>query len=172
MNKVRVGKWNALTVPERKNVTLSTMLWSIVHPIDSLLCMQRMPQPYSAFGIKRTVALIVSRMVKSDVRPTPIGLPRLSKEWTRTLMVAQCEHPYPLLIPCVLRSCICVSLLPLHMSIGFAMDRVGKKNAVPRVMGPLKRVEPAQVRDVEFLRKHSRPGRRIKITIPGPFSES
>ncbi len=62
--------------------------------------------------------------------------------------------------------------LPLHMSIGFAMDRVGKKNVVPRVTGALKRVEPAQVRDVEFLRKHARPGGRLKITIPGPFSES
>lgn len=55
---------------------------------------------------------------------------------------------------------------------GSTLDRVGKQNVVPRVVGPLKRVSPVQVRDVEFMKKHARPGTKIKITIPGPFTMS
>ena len=41
---------------------------------------------------------------------------------------------------------------------------------VPRIVGPIRRVHPVEVRDVEFLRRHST--RRIKITLPGPFTMS
>jgi 5-methyltetrahydropteroyltriglutamate--homocysteine methyltransferase len=47
-------------------------------------------------------------------------------------------------------------------------NRRGKPTPVPRVVGPIRRTRPVQVRDVEFLRAHT--DRRIKITIPGAFT--
>jgi 5-methyltetrahydropteroyltriglutamate--homocysteine methyltransferase len=40
------------------------------------------------------------------------------------------------------------------------------------VVGPISRRHAVQVRDVEFLREHASPGRKIKITVPGPFTMS
>jgi len=51
---------------------------------------------------------------------------------------------------------------------GVALDRTGHPNPVPRVAGPVRRARPILVRDVEFLRRHT--DRRIKITLPGPFT--
>jgi len=51
---------------------------------------------------------------------------------------------------------------------GVALDRTGHENPVPRVVGPLRRTQPVEVRDVEFLR--SLTDRRVKITVPGPFT--
>ena len=51
---------------------------------------------------------------------------------------------------------------------GVALDRTGHENPVPRVVGPIRRTRAVEVRDVEFLR--SLTGRRIKITVPGPFT--
>jgi 5-methyltetrahydropteroyltriglutamate--homocysteine methyltransferase len=51
---------------------------------------------------------------------------------------------------------------------GVALDRTGHENPVPRVVGPIRRTRPVEVRDVEFLR--SLTDRRIKITVPGPFT--
>jgi 5-methyltetrahydropteroyltriglutamate--homocysteine methyltransferase len=51
---------------------------------------------------------------------------------------------------------------------GVALDRTGHENPVPRVVGPIRRTRPVEVRDVEFLR--SLTSRRIKITVPGPFT--
>ena len=51
---------------------------------------------------------------------------------------------------------------------GVALDRTGHPNPVPRVAGPIRRTRPILVRDVEFLRRHT--DRRIKITLPGPFT--
>jgi 5-methyltetrahydropteroyltriglutamate--homocysteine methyltransferase len=51
---------------------------------------------------------------------------------------------------------------------GVALDRTGHENPVPRVVGPIRRKGPVEVRDVEFLR--SLTDRRIKITVPGPFT--
>ena len=53
---------------------------------------------------------------------------------------------------------------------GTALDRSGHPNPVPRVVGPIRRRHPVQVRDVEFLRAHT--DRPIKITVPGPFTMS
>jgi 5-methyltetrahydropteroyltriglutamate--homocysteine methyltransferase len=53
---------------------------------------------------------------------------------------------------------------------GLAIDRTGHENPVPRVVGPIARRHPVEVRDVEFLRANS--NRRIKITVPGPFTMS
>ena len=51
---------------------------------------------------------------------------------------------------------------------GVALDRTGHENPVPRVVGPVRRTRPVEVRDVEFLRGLT--DRRIKITVPGPFT--
>ena len=51
---------------------------------------------------------------------------------------------------------------------GYAKDRSGKDNPVPRVMGKIHRPKPIEVSDVEFLRANT--DRRIKITLPGPFT--
>jgi 5-methyltetrahydropteroyltriglutamate--homocysteine methyltransferase len=53
---------------------------------------------------------------------------------------------------------------------GTALDRSGHPNPVPRVVGPIRRRSPVQVRDVEFLRAHTT--KPIKITVPGPFTMS
>jgi 5-methyltetrahydropteroyltriglutamate--homocysteine methyltransferase len=46
--------------------------------------------------------------------------------------------------------------------------RSGKPNLVPRIVGPIRRTGPVEVRDVAFLRANT--DRAIKITIPGPFT--
>jgi 5-methyltetrahydropteroyltriglutamate--homocysteine methyltransferase len=51
---------------------------------------------------------------------------------------------------------------------GVALDRTGHENPVPRIVGPIHRARPVEVRDVEFLRSIT--DRRIKITVPGPFT--
>jgi 5-methyltetrahydropteroyltriglutamate--homocysteine methyltransferase len=51
---------------------------------------------------------------------------------------------------------------------GVAVDRTGHENPVPRVVGPIRRARPVEVRDVEFLRSIT--DLRIKITVPGPFT--
>jgi hypothetical protein len=51
---------------------------------------------------------------------------------------------------------------------GVALDRTGHENPVPRVVGPVRRTRPVETRDVEFLRSIT--DRRIKITVPGPFT--
>jgi 5-methyltetrahydropteroyltriglutamate--homocysteine methyltransferase len=51
---------------------------------------------------------------------------------------------------------------------GVALDRTGHENPVPRVVGPIRRTRPVEVRDVEFL--GSITDRRVKITVPGPFT--
>lgn len=51
---------------------------------------------------------------------------------------------------------------------GVALDRTGRENPVPRVVGPVRRARPVEVRDAELLR--SLTDRRIKITVQGPFT--
>jgi 5-methyltetrahydropteroyltriglutamate--homocysteine methyltransferase len=51
---------------------------------------------------------------------------------------------------------------------GVALDRTGHENPVPRVVGAIRRREPVEVGDVQFLRSIT--DRRIKITVPGPFT--
>ncbi len=53
---------------------------------------------------------------------------------------------------------------------GEVINRSGGKTVVPRVVGPIRRARPVQVRDVEFLRAIT--DRPIKITVPGPFTMS
>ena len=51
---------------------------------------------------------------------------------------------------------------------GTAIDRTGHPNPVPRIAGPIWRERPIEVEDVKFLRANT--DRRIKITLPGPFT--
>ncbi len=51
---------------------------------------------------------------------------------------------------------------------GTALDRSGHPNPVPRIVGPIRRRHPVQVADLEFLRTHTT--RRVKVTVPGPFT--
>jgi len=51
---------------------------------------------------------------------------------------------------------------------GTVPGRTGKPTLVPRVVGPIRRRAPVQVRDVAFLRAHTE--KPIKITIPGAFT--
>ena len=51
---------------------------------------------------------------------------------------------------------------------GLIRDRTGKETAVPRVVGPIRRTRPVELRDMQFLRRHT--DRPAKITLPGPFT--
>jgi 5-methyltetrahydropteroyltriglutamate--homocysteine methyltransferase len=51
---------------------------------------------------------------------------------------------------------------------GTALDRSGHANPVPRVTGPIRRRHSVMVEDVKFLLANTQ--RRIKITVPGPFT--
>lgn len=51
---------------------------------------------------------------------------------------------------------------------GWAMDRTGAMNPVPRVAGAIRRKGPIEAQDARFLKQ--RAGVPVKITIPGPFT--
>jgi 5-methyltetrahydropteroyltriglutamate--homocysteine methyltransferase len=51
---------------------------------------------------------------------------------------------------------------------GTTINRSGQRAVVPRIAGPIRRRAPVELRDVEFLRRNT--DRRIKITLPGPFT--
>jgi 5-methyltetrahydropteroyltriglutamate--homocysteine methyltransferase len=51
---------------------------------------------------------------------------------------------------------------------GTTINRSGARSVVPRISGPIKRHFPVEVRDVQFLRANT--SRKIKITLPGPFT--
>ena len=53
---------------------------------------------------------------------------------------------------------------------GSAIARLGRPTPVPRVVGPIERVKPVSVPEAAFLRSVTE--RRIKITVPGPFTLS
>jgi 5-methyltetrahydropteroyltriglutamate--homocysteine methyltransferase len=53
---------------------------------------------------------------------------------------------------------------------GTALDRSGHPNPVPRIVGKIRRRHPVEVRDLEFLKRHTT--RKVKMTVPGPFTMS
>jgi 5-methyltetrahydropteroyltriglutamate--homocysteine methyltransferase len=53
---------------------------------------------------------------------------------------------------------------------GEAINRLGRRQPVPRVTGPIRYLRPVFVRDAEFLRALTT--RRIKLAVPGPFTLS
>jgi 5-methyltetrahydropteroyltriglutamate--homocysteine methyltransferase len=52
--------------------------------------------------------------------------------------------------------------------LGAGLNRRGGPDIVPLVSGPIRRVEPVEVRDLTFLRANTE--RMVKITLPGPFT--
>jgi 5-methyltetrahydropteroyltriglutamate--homocysteine methyltransferase len=53
---------------------------------------------------------------------------------------------------------------------GMVRGSTGRTTPVPRVVGPIRRRGPVEVRDAEFLLSHAR--QATKITLPGPFTLS
>ncbi len=53
---------------------------------------------------------------------------------------------------------------------GTALDRSGHPNPVPRIVGKIRRRHAVEVADLQFLRAHT--DRKIKMTVPGPFTMS
>src|SRR5499426_2969678 len=53
---------------------------------------------------------------------------------------------------------------------GQVKARSGHATPVPRVVGPIRRARPVEVRDMQFLRRNT--ARTAKITLPGPFTMS
>jgi 5-methyltetrahydropteroyltriglutamate--homocysteine methyltransferase len=51
---------------------------------------------------------------------------------------------------------------------GVIRDRNGNETRVPRVVGRITRKRPVELRDMEFLRRHTE--KTAKITLPGPFT--
>jgi len=51
---------------------------------------------------------------------------------------------------------------------GMIRSRAGTDTPVPRVVGRLRRTEPVELRDMQFLRRHT--AFAAKITLPGPFT--
>jgi 5-methyltetrahydropteroyltriglutamate--homocysteine methyltransferase len=53
---------------------------------------------------------------------------------------------------------------------GSALDRSGHPNPVPRVVGKIRRKHPVELEDLLFLKRNTE--RRVKMTVPGPFTMS
>ena len=53
---------------------------------------------------------------------------------------------------------------------GTALDRSGHPNPVPRIVGKIRRRHAVEVADLKFLRAQT--DRKIKMTVPGPFTMS
>ena len=53
---------------------------------------------------------------------------------------------------------------------GSALDRSGHANPVPRIVGKVRRKHPVEVEDLLFLKRNT--GKKVKMTVPGPFTMS
>jgi 5-methyltetrahydropteroyltriglutamate--homocysteine methyltransferase len=53
---------------------------------------------------------------------------------------------------------------------GTVINRNGRPIPVPRIVGPIRRTCPIELRDLQFLRANT--GRAVKATLPGPFTMS
>ncbi|MGH8764568.1 MAG: uroporphyrinogen decarboxylase family protein [Burkholderiales bacterium] len=53
---------------------------------------------------------------------------------------------------------------------GTALDRSGHPNPVPRIVGKIRRKHAVEVQDLLFLKNNT--SRKVKITVPGPFTMS
>ena len=51
---------------------------------------------------------------------------------------------------------------------GTVINRNGRAIPVPRIVGPIRRQQPVELRDLKVLRANT--GRKIKATVPGPFT--
>jgi 5-methyltetrahydropteroyltriglutamate--homocysteine methyltransferase len=107
----------------------------------------RVPQPYLGEAQDDATRLAVADMERAGVDVITDGEMRresYSNRFATALEGLDLDHP------------------------GVALDRTGHENPVPRVVGPIRRTRPVEVRDVEFVRALT--DRRIKITVPGPFT--
>jgi len=53
---------------------------------------------------------------------------------------------------------------------GTVINRIGKPIPVPRIVGPIRRTRPVELRDLQMLRGNT--SRAVKATLPGPFTMS
>jgi len=53
---------------------------------------------------------------------------------------------------------------------GTGLDRSGHPISLPRIAGKIRRRRPVEVDDLRFLKRHT--SKRVKITVPGPFTMS
>ncbi len=53
---------------------------------------------------------------------------------------------------------------------GTTINRTGRPIPVPRIVGPIRRTRPIEVRDLKVLRANT--GHAVKATLPGPFTMS
>src|SRR6187402_1976493 len=53
---------------------------------------------------------------------------------------------------------------------GIGLDRSGHPNPVPRIVGKIRRKHAVEVEDLLFLKANTK--RKVKITVPGPFTMS
>ena len=53
---------------------------------------------------------------------------------------------------------------------GSALDRSGHPNPVPRIVGKIRRKHAVEVQDLLFLKRNT--NKRVKMTVPGPFTMS
>jgi len=53
---------------------------------------------------------------------------------------------------------------------GSAPDRSGHPNPVPRIVGRIRRKHPVEIDDLKFLKRNT--SRKVKMTVPGPFTMS
>jgi 5-methyltetrahydropteroyltriglutamate--homocysteine methyltransferase len=51
---------------------------------------------------------------------------------------------------------------------GSVINRNGRPIPVPRIVGPIRRNKPVELRDLQVLRANT--GRKVKVTVPGPFT--
>ena len=109
----------------------------------------RIPDPYLAAAQDDATAVAISEMERAGLDIITDGEIRresYSNRFATALDGLDVDHP---------------AILP---------GRAGGENAVPRVVGRIRRTRPVEVDDLRFLREHT--DRTIKITLPGPFTMS
>jgi len=107
----------------------------------------RVPQPWLAEAQDDATRLAVGDLERAGVEVVTDGEMRresYSNQFATALSGVDVDHP------------------------GVALDRTGHENPVPRVVGPIRRTRPVETGAAELLRALT--DRRIKITVPGPFT--
>lgn len=109
----------------------------------------RIPEPYLADAQDDATRLAILDMQRAGIDVLTDGEIRresYSNRFATALEGVDIEHP------------------------GQRPSRTGRPDVVPRIVGPIRRRHPVEVRDVELLRACT--DRPIKITVPGPFTMS
>jgi 5-methyltetrahydropteroyltriglutamate--homocysteine methyltransferase len=109
----------------------------------------RVPEPYLAQAQDDATALAIAEQVRAGVDIVTDGEIRresYSNRFATALEGLDLDNP---------------AMVP---------GRAGGSNAVPRVVGRVRRTRPVEVEDLRFLRVRTH--RAVKITLPGPFTMS